>query len=85
MSGSSERSTRSAGWPASTARRWSPEEPNEVVNFDTLAAVGVLEGGDQPLLEGLLRSRVGNEGNASSIPTAGAAAAAGGDNDREGG
>ena len=30
MSGSSEKSTRSAGWPASIARRWSPEAPNEV-------------------------------------------------------
>ena len=32
MSGSSERSTKSAGCPASTARRWSPDEPNEVEN-----------------------------------------------------
>ena len=32
MSGSSEKWTTSAGWPASTARDWSPEEPNEFEN-----------------------------------------------------
>ena len=32
MSGSSGRWTRSAGRPASTARDWSPEEPNEFEN-----------------------------------------------------
>ena len=32
MSGSSERCTTSAGWPASTARDWSPELPNEFLN-----------------------------------------------------
>src|SRR5829696_7318966 len=31
MSGSSENATTSAGWPASTARLWSPDPPNEVV------------------------------------------------------
>ena len=32
MSGCSEKATTSAGSPLSTARRWSPEAPNEVEN-----------------------------------------------------
>ena len=38
MSGSSEKSTKSASCPASTARRWSPDEPNEVENSTPLPA-----------------------------------------------
>ena len=32
MSGSVENVTTSAGWPASTARDWSPDAPNDVLN-----------------------------------------------------
>lgn len=32
MSGSTEKETTSAFWPASTARLWSPEAPKDVLN-----------------------------------------------------
>ena len=37
MSGSVENVTTSAFWPASTARDWSPDAPNDVLNADALA------------------------------------------------
>ena len=36
MSGSSENSTTSAGWPDSTARLWSPDAPNELEKSTSL-------------------------------------------------
>ena len=38
MSGSSENSTTSAGWPASTARLWSPDAPNDLEKPTSLPA-----------------------------------------------
>ena len=43
MSGSSGRWTKSAGWPASTARDWSPEAPNEFENSTPSPSGGLLE------------------------------------------
>ena len=36
--------TTEAGWPASTARLWSPEAPNELLKLTPLPAAGLFEG-----------------------------------------
>ena len=45
MSGSREKGTKSAGWPAATARLWSPEAPYDWVKVTPLPAAVLLKAG----------------------------------------
>ena len=74
MSGSSEKSTKSAGWPASTARRWSPEAAERGRELDAARRRSVSwKAGDEPLLERLLGRRVGDQVDVSAAAAAAAA------------
>ena len=85
MSGSSEKWTTSAGWPASTARDWSPEAPNEFENSTPSPSEVVAEAGLEVVLVDLLRGRVGDEvdraAGAAAVESIGPAAR--GDSERE--
>ena len=74
MSGSSEKATTSAARPASTARLWSPEAPKDCVNATPLPAVGLLEAGDDLVVDDLRAwSRRRARASSSRLPAEAAA------------
>ncbi len=76
MSGVVEKATTSAGWPESTARLCEPEAPNDWVNVTPSPAEVLPNAGGQGVV-GLLRGRVGDQGELRArLPARAAAAAA---------
>ena len=70
-----EKWTTSAGWPAATARLWSPEAPNELVKLAPDPAEGLLEGRLEAFFVDGLGGGVADDGDLFAAGRAAASAA----------